>query len=158
MRFRSSRRPRAVLVLGAVWLVAGSLGCGQTAAHSTLPRGTLFLGSSRVPLRVEVAETEASKERGLMNRTTLAEDAGMVFPFDGPTTATFYMKDTLIPLSIAFWDGTRRIVAILDMEPCPADPCQNYSAGVPFVAAVEANRGFFAEHGIGIGDTVELER
>jgi uncharacterized membrane protein (UPF0127 family) len=66
------------------------------------------------------------------------------------------MKDTPIPLSIAFWDRRDRIVALLDMEPCRADPCPTYDAGVPYVGAVEANQGFFANHGVTTGDRVEL--
>jgi uncharacterized protein len=111
-----------------------------------------------VSLHVEIAETETARQRGLMDRTSLASDAGMVFLFDSPVQVGFYMKDTLIPLSIAFWDRNLRIVTILDMAPCRADPCPDYFAQRPFVGAVEANQGFFAEHGIGVGDKVELER
>ena len=107
---------------------------------------------------MEIAETDAARQRGLMGRTSLARDAGMAFLFDAPVEAGFYMKDTLIPLSIAFWGQDSAIVAILDMEPCRADPCPDYFAGRAFVGAAEANQGFFAEHGIGVGDRVELER
>ena len=138
--------------------VLGGGGCGQRAVHSGLPHGSLFLGPERVALHVEIAETEATRQRGLMDRASLARDAGMAFLFDSPVQIGFYMKDTLIPLSIAFWDQTRRIVTILEMTPCRADPCPDYFAGRPFVGAVEANKGFFSEHGIAIGDEVELER
>jgi uncharacterized protein len=141
------------IVLAAALL--GGTACGQTAA---LPRGTLFLGPSRVVLHVQIAETEAAREHGLMDRTSLAPDAGMAFLFDSPVQVGFYMKDTLIPLSIAFWDQNLRIVSILDMAPCRADPCPDYFARRAFVGAVEANQGFFAEHGIEVGDGVELER
>ena len=136
----------------------GGIGCGQTAAHSGLPEGTIFLGSDRLALHVEIAETEPARQRGLMDRTSLGRDSGMAFLFDSPVQVGFYMKDTLIPLSIAFWDQNLRIVTILDMAPCRADPCPDYFAQRPFVGAVEANQGFFAEHGIGVGDKVELER
>jgi uncharacterized membrane protein (UPF0127 family) len=93
-----------------------------------------------------------------MDRTSLAPDAGMAFLFEVPVEIPFYMKDTLIPLSIAFWDENLRIVAILDMTPCRADPCPDYFAPRPYLGAVEANRGFFTEHGIEVGSEVELER
>jgi uncharacterized membrane protein (UPF0127 family) len=141
----------------AVALISG-IACGQRATHSGPPTGTLFLGPERVALQVQIAETEPARQKGLMGRKTLAPDAGMAFLFDSPVRVAFYMKDTLIPLSIAFWDRDSRIVTILDMTPCPADSCPNYYAQRAFVGAVEANQGFFAEHGIGIGDTVELER
>jgi uncharacterized membrane protein (UPF0127 family) len=144
-------------VVLAIALLTG-IGCGQTAAHSALPRGTLVLGPSRVVLHVEIAETEAARQRGLMDRTSLARDSGMAFLFGSPVQVGFYMKDTLIPLSIAFWDQNLRIVTILDMRPCRADPCPDYFAQRPFVGAVEANQGFFAEHGVEVGEKVELER
>jgi uncharacterized membrane protein (UPF0127 family) len=80
----------------------------------------------------------------------------MAFLFDGSTSEVFWMKDTLIPLSIAFWDGRGRIVAIMDMAPCRADPCPTYGPGVPYAGAVEVNEGFFRQHGVEVGNTVEL--
>ena len=159
-RHHSNRRSATRRSLGLALTVAllAGVGCGPRGSHSGLPRGTLFLGPDRVELHVEIAETESARQRGLMGRTTLDRDAGMAFLFSGPVQVGFYMKDTLIPLSIAFWDQTSAIVAILDMTPCHDEPCPDYFARRPFVGAVEANRGFFADHGIGIGDEVELER
>jgi uncharacterized membrane protein (UPF0127 family) len=93
-----------------------------------------------------------------MDRTSLAADRGMVFLFDEPGDGGFWMKDTTIPLSIAFWDEHGRIVATLDMDPCRGDPCPLYSPGVTYVGAVEANRGYFVAHGISTGDRVALSR
>jgi uncharacterized protein len=149
---------RAMIVLVTALSLGTAVGCGQTATHTGLPRGTVYLGQTRVPLHMEIAETEAARQRGLMGRTSLAADAGMAFLFRSPVQVGFYMKDTLIPLSIAFWDQARQIVAILEMAPCRRDPCPDYYAGQPFVGAVEANRGFFTQHGIEVGDRVELQR
>lgn len=91
-----------------------------------------------------------------MGRTALPSDQGMVFVFGRPTTDRFWMKDTLIPLSIAFWDERNRVVAILDMPPCRADPCPTYGPDQPYDGAVEVNLGYFADHGIEVGDHVEL--
>ena len=93
-----------------------------------------------------------------MGRRRLSPDAGMVFLFDRPTENAFWMKNTLIPLSIAFWDGSGRIVSILDMAPCRRNPCPLYSPGEPYIGAVEVNRGFFTAHRIQVGDRVELDR
>ena len=93
-----------------------------------------------------------------MGRRSLPPDAGMVFLEDGPTDASFWMKDTLIPLSIAFWGSDERIVDLQDMEPCRADPCPLYRSTAPYVGAVEANRGFFEAHGVTLGDLVRLDR
>jgi uncharacterized membrane protein (UPF0127 family) len=66
------------------------------------------------------------------------------------------MKNTLIPLSIAFWDEDGRIVGIRDMDPCTADPCPTYGSPDPYVGALEVDQGFFTEHGVVIGDRIEL--
>ncbi|HEX2068889.1 MAG TPA: DUF192 domain-containing protein [Actinomycetota bacterium] len=109
-------------------------------------------------LRVEIADTPPARSAGLMGRRHLAPDAGMAFLFDEPTENRFWMKNTLIPLSIAFWDETGRIVSILHMAPCREDPCPLYSAGTSYIGAVEVNRGFFKAHGVRVGDRVELQR
>jgi uncharacterized membrane protein (UPF0127 family) len=109
-----------------------------------------------VRVTVEEADTPAERAHGLMGRTSLGTDEGMVFVFDGPTDGSFWMKDTLIPLSIAFWDEDGRIVGIRDMEPCTADPCPTYGSPEPYVGALEVDQGFFAEHGVVIGDRIEL--
>ena len=107
-------------------------------------------------LTVEAADTPEERERGLMDRTSLEADHGMVFIFDGPTDGAFWMKDTLIPLSIAFWDEAGEIVGLNDMDPCTADPCPTYGSPEPYVGALEVNQGFFDEHGVVIGDRIEL--
>jgi uncharacterized membrane protein (UPF0127 family) len=114
--------------------------------------------SGPVTLDVEIAAEGRARNIGLMGRSRLAADAGMVFLFDGPRTGGFWMKDTLIPLSIAFWDQSGRIVRILHMTPCRADPCRSYFPGVTYVGAVETNRGWFAAHGVQRGDRVTLSR
>ena len=109
-----------------------------------------------VEVAVEVADDDDERNIGLMNRERLDPDAGMVFLWEEPLHATFWMKDTLIPLSIAFWNEQERIVAILDMEPCVADPCPSYDPGTEFEGALEVNQGFFDDHGVEVGDTVQL--
>ncbi|HXF56441.1 MAG TPA: DUF192 domain-containing protein [Actinomycetota bacterium] len=151
---------RAAGLILAVLLLPGLLAACGRGEPAPLPRGRLTIVTDRGPvvLRVEVAETPQARRRGLMGRPSLPEDAGMVFLFDRPTQGAFWMKDTLIPLSIAFWGQDGRIVAMLDMEPCRADPCLRYAPGVPYVGAVEVNLGFFERHGVEVGDRVELER
>lgn len=103
----------------------------------------------------EVADTAEERRRGLMGREELAPDAGMLFLFEGPSSGGFWMKDTLIPLSIAFLrsiDGSRfRVVSILEMEPCEADPCPTYDPETTYDAALEVNQGWFAEAGVEVG-------
>ena len=109
-----------------------------------------------VRLHVEIASTPTDRTQGLMGRDFLPPDQGMAFLWNRPVEESFWMKDTTIPLSIAFWDTHERIVAILDMPPCRADPCPTYDAGMPYIGAVEANQGFFVDHGVHVGDRVTL--
>jgi uncharacterized membrane protein (UPF0127 family) len=108
-------------------------------------------------LNVRIAETEQERQTGLMNVMALAPDDGMAFVFDEPVTTTFWMKDTLIPLSVAFVGQDGRVVSTSDMQPCQADPCPTYAASSPYTLAVEANLGWFADHGIAAGDRARLE-
>lgn len=117
--------------------------------------------SDTFTLGVEIAETETQRQRGLMQRTSLAPDSGMIFLFqqDQKPDDVFWMYNTLIPLSIAFLDAEGVIGSIHNMEPCTSpypQYCPNYAAGVPFRAALEVNRGYFEEHQIGVGDRVTL--
>jgi uncharacterized membrane protein (UPF0127 family) len=111
-----------------------------------------------VVLDVEIAETRRARATGLMGRESLPGDAGMVFLERTPVRQSFWMKDTLIPLSVAFWDKRGEIIAILDMEPCRADPCPTYDPGVAWLGAVEVNQGFFSQRGVEVGDEVTLRR
>jgi uncharacterized protein len=106
---------------------------------------------------VEVADSDAERQRGLMGRSELGADAGMIFVYDTDQRGGFWMKDTLVPLSIAFYDRTGRILRILDMEPCRHDPCRIYDPGVAYRGALEVNRGAFRRWGIREGDALRLE-
>jgi uncharacterized membrane protein (UPF0127 family) len=92
-----------------------------------------------------------------MGVRALAPDEGMVFVFDEPHEGGFWMKDTLLPLSIAFWDQEGLIIDIFTMEPCEADPCPTYRPRGPYVAALEMGAGWFDGHGVSLGDRVHIE-
>lgn len=155
---------RATIVVAAVLALAG---CAPTTSSSStpspapsFPRGTVLIdtGSDTVLVHVLVAQTEEQREHGLMDRTSLPADDGMVFIFFEPTQSGFWMKDTLIPLSIAFFDVDGKILKILDMKPCAPDasPCPIYDPGVSYMGALEVNRGAFERLGVGEGDTVHV--
>jgi uncharacterized protein len=147
------KRQRAFLSL---LVIASAL---LSACREPESLSTLRFDGGRTTLRVELADSADERSRGLMGRTELPADRGIVFLFDAPTESWFWMKDTQIPLSIAFWDRELRIVAILDMEPCEEnEACPKYRPSTSYVGAVEANQGFFTEHGVEPGDQVELER
>jgi hypothetical protein len=115
-------------------------------------------GGEEVVVRVEVADTDDERQVGLMNRESLPEDAGMIFLFDEDVSGGFWMKNTLIPLSIAFADANGTIVRILDMEPCETDPCPTYEPGVFYRSALEVNQGAFEDWGVAEGDTLTLRQ
>jgi len=116
----------------------------------------VVLTPSGAQLRVEIADTPELRERGLMGRTSLADDAGMVFVWPEDTTSAFWMKDTLMPLSVAFIASDGTVLAMIDMEPCRADPCPVYDAHVAYRMALEVNKGAFARHGVRVGDRARL--
>jgi len=138
-------------------VAVGLVACSHTGrdAGST---ARIETSGGPVVVHVAVADTPAARERGLMNVRDLAPDGGMAFVFDDPSSSAFWMKDTPLPLSIAFWGRDRRIAAIMDMAPCRAGPCPTYRPDRPFVGALEVHRGFFAEHAVEVGDRIALVR
>jgi len=150
-----------VLVLLSVLLAGCASGSSDTGSGTTTAASelrTVTIDASRgkeVEVRVEVADTEPERELGLMGRTALGEDRGMLFVFDEEQELSFWMKDTLIPLSVAFMDSEGRIVDIQDMKPLDEDPPYTVSAE-PAQYALEVNKGFFEERGIEVGDSAEL--
>ena len=144
-------RPHFVLVFAALFVALTACGAAGPAVVFDTPTG-----STRI--RVEVADTDATREKGLMGRTELADDAGMAFVWPADTSSAFWMKDTLLPLSIAFVSADGRVLALLDMDPCRADPCPLYDPRTSYRMALEAKQGAFVRWGIRIGDTARLVR
>jgi uncharacterized membrane protein (UPF0127 family) len=120
------------------------------ATAADLPLRTLSVRDQK--LVVEVAATPESRETGLMKRFSLRRDHGMLFVFEVPQPLAFYMRNTYIPLSIAFVDARGRIVNIEDMR--PKDESTHWSKG-PALYAIEMQQGWFAAKGIAAGDVVE---
>ncbi len=136
--------------------VAGLVACTGTDQHPDRPPSEVRFEGVEAVLHVDVAQTPEARQRGLMGVEELPADHGMAFVFDGPVRSGFWMKDTLIPLSIAFVDERGRVIGVRDMYPCEADPCPSYGVGKPYVLAVEANLGWFDDHGVEPGDRVKL--
>ena len=116
----------------------------------------LSAGRDTVTIRAEVARTPQQKTMGLMERRSLAEDAGMLFVYEEeqPADAGFWMYRTRIPLDIAFADSLGRIVAIRRMEPCNAQliaGCPSYAPEHPYRVALEVNAGLLARRGVMVG-------
>lgn len=148
-----------IRLINPLWfclLVAGLISCSpeKTDAQSKLPVRTLTLQGQdgrQVLVRAEVAETDQSRAQGLMYRKTVPEGTGMLFVFDRDQVLTFWMKNTLVPLSIAYISADGLIIDILDMEPKSLKPVVS-SRSVRY--ALEVPRGYFTKAGIREGDRV----
>jgi uncharacterized protein len=131
--------------------------CGGTnTPPPDRPPSTVSFEGADALLYVDVADDVEERRRGLMGVASLPADEGMAFVFDEPVSSTFWMKDTLIPLSIAFLGEDDRVIGVRDMQPCEADPCPTYGVDGPYILAIEANLGWFEDHGIQAGDQAEL--
>lgn len=104
-----------------------------------------------------LADTEQTRAQGLMNRQDLAGYDGMVFVFEQDSDASFHMLNTVIPLTVAFFDRGGDYVSAADMIPCIAGTeCENYSATTPYRTAIEVPKGGLAALGIGPGSTIRV--
>jgi uncharacterized membrane protein (UPF0127 family) len=108
---------------------------------------------------VEIAADDASRTRGLMDRTEMAPDHGMLFVFEDDAPRAFWMKNTKIPLDMLFFDADRRLVSVQhDVPPCTADPCPGYSSGAPARYVLELNAGQARTRGVAPGDALQIHR
>lgn len=125
------------------------------AGREPTPSATIRVETGSIALiLLEIANTEAQRETGLMFRQSLDPDSGMIFVWQSLTADTFWMKDTLIPLSIAWISQDLKIVGIQEMA--ALDDKTQHSPGVPYLYAIEANKGYFTSMGIRVGDSVQL--
>jgi len=113
------------------------------AAHAQLPAVELAAGMHLI--RAEVADSMSTRMTGLMHRKSMAPNAGMVFVFEESAAHCMWMKNTLIPLSVAFIDEAGAIINIADMQPHSE---QSHCATRPARYALEMNKGWFTQRGI----------
>jgi len=127
MRFR-----RSVIGFLVIAALVGALAAAGSEANTSVTR----LKLDGVPFHPELALTSASRIRGLMNRRQAPAD-GMLFVHRQDTTGGFWMKDTLVPLTIVFFDADGKRVRRLSMKPCRSDPCPIYSPRRKYRFALE---------------------
>ncbi|MDI7260962.1 MAG: DUF192 domain-containing protein [Thermodesulfobacteriota bacterium] len=145
-RLSPARRIKAILL--SLLLLSFSI------AHSqSLPKIPLYIKEKEI--WVEVAKTPDERAMGLMGRKELGKDEGMFFIFESEGYHGFWMKDTLIPLSIAFIDREGRIVKITDMKPLTLT---SHSPPQPVLYALEMNKGWFSRNGVRVGDVVRFSK
>ena len=112
-------------------------------------------GARRAAVSVELADTPATREYGLMYRKQMDEDAGMIFIFTEPKHQTFWMKNTIIPLDMIFADASGKIIGVVRN----AEPFSEAIDEVPGDSqyVLEVNGGFCDRHGVKAGDTLHFE-
>jgi hypothetical protein len=123
-------------------------GFEQAAATVTAADGT------ECELCLWLAETGSQRALGLMYVTDLGGPDGMIFRYDSPNTSAFWMKNTVMPLSIAFYDQGGAYLDGFDMAPCTADPCPTYPTPANFADAIEVPQGMLDELGIKPGSVL----
>ena len=136
---------------GAKRTLSGALFCSLLLTTSLLagcqiaPSNAPKLLAPLDQLRLEWADVYQEREKGLMGRTSLPENAGMMFVFETPKTYCFWMKNTLIPLSVGFIDTQGRLVQIAHMQP---RSLQHHCAKQPILYALEVNQGWFERNNV----------
>src|SRR5512139_3334322 len=133
------RRSRTVWNPSLKWLILASFLWVPFVYSQTLPKIPVYLTGKEI--WVEVVRTPEERAQGLMGRKHLREDEGMLFIFEKEDYHSFWMKNTLIPLSIAFIDQEGRIVKITDMKPMTLD---SHSPPKPVLYALEMRKGWFS--------------
>ena len=140
---------RALMLASALAFAACGNGTPPAVPGAQLPVDWLTVGGHRIT--VELARGPDEQSRGLMFRQSLPPDHGMLFLFPRDDVQAFWMRNTTIPLSIAYADRRGRIVRIADLEPLDEQPVTSIA---PARYALEMNRGWFAAHQVVAGDRI----
>ena len=141
---------------GLCWLavLGGVTACSDTTCPTDIPR-TAALHISGQKLSVEIAATPSERSCGLAFRQNLPGNQGMLFVYPDVGIREFWMKNTRIPLDLAYLAETGRVAEIYQMS--PSDPEQRYRSGHSIAFALEVNRGWFEAHDVNIGDTITIQ-
>jgi uncharacterized membrane protein (UPF0127 family) len=108
-------------------------------------------------IELEVTRTPQQQQMGLMYRSSLPKNRGMLFSFNPPTPTRFWMKNTIIPLDMIFLRNGRIIAIFSDVPPCSADPCQSYGPASEIDQVIELAGGRAEELGLKVGDKIAIE-
>jgi uncharacterized membrane protein (UPF0127 family) len=144
----------AIALTGAALWGCSSSEAAPSGVVTQLPPTTISVSLGTGTITAEIAATVIARDSGLMGRTAMGADTGMLFVYQGdqsPAFTAFWMHDTLIPLSIAFMDSTKHVINIDDMA---ANTDTYHFATAPYRYALEVNQGWFASHGVTAGTAV----
>lgn len=149
---RSAEWPAGAWLPCVIALALMLSGCGRSNDKpQSLPKTAITIAGRT--LAVEVASTDAQREMGMMYRRSLAPDEGMLFVFPKERRLGFYMKNTYVPLSIAYIAANGRIVNIVHMEPLTK---KDHPSRLPVKYALEMPLGWFEKNKVRDGDTVGI--
>lgn len=149
----------SIFCASAVFILTGCTPRAQVGEPDFLTVQPILLISPEqkgMPLLVEVARTPEERSKGLMFREELPADTGMLFLFDQPRKLSFWMKNTLIPLDIIFFDAQGKVVSTQSMVPCTEKVCSTYDSGAPSLSALEVSQGFVRRYGVGEGWSMQI--
>lgn len=128
----------------------------------TFPMRKIFFKTTKTELKVQIAETNEQRSHGLMFRKELPDSQGMLFVSEDETYQSFWMKNTLIPLSIGFFDKNKKLLEVLDMQPAlgPVSDSQlpSYRSRDRALYALEVPIGWFKRKNIHVGDVFEFKK
>jgi uncharacterized protein len=150
----SSRNPItvAIAIIIALSTLTIALGaCAQGPRIEIVGPG----GAQRAVVSVEIADTTATREYGLMYRKQMDENAGMIFVFKSPRHNEFWMKNTVIPLDMIYADGAGKIIGVVRNAPPFSEDIDAVDGDSQYV--LEVNGGFCDRHGVKVGDTLRFE-
>jgi uncharacterized protein len=126
--------------------------CGKSGDRTGPPASdTVVVAFTGGSVTAQIAATQSARETGLMSRAMLGADSGMLFVFPFDQQAAFWMKDTAIPLSIAFLDAAQRVLDVQEMV--AFDTVNLHRPALPYRYALEANKGWFTAHSVAAGAT-----
>ncbi len=149
--------------IGCLGLGLFLIGCASTSVSSqpSMVQSLPIAAQTRIGgnlIQLEVARTPQQQEIGLMNRTKLANDRGMLFPFDPPRPVQFWMRNTLIPLDMLFLRNGVVAGIAQNVPPCKADPCPTYGdRNQDIDQVIELRGGRAAELGLKAGDRLAVQ-
>jgi hypothetical protein len=150
---------KILIVLFGLMIVSGGLSYLFFSMHRSGLVDISFSGQPDLVVHAELAQTPAQWSKGLMYRTSMPADSGMLFIFPDETPRSFWMKNTMVPLDMIFISAAGKIVDIKnDFQPCTADPCPIYQSAAPAKYVLEVNAGIVKAKAVNLGEMIILEK
>lgn len=151
-----SKRPFLWISIFLIFSLSGIIIYQQYLKFTEKNTLIIYTGAGTVKIRVEYAITSEEWQKGLMNRSSLNKNSGMIFVFPEEKNQSFWMKNVLIPLDVIFVSSNGRINEIATLNPCSEEPCSVYNSKNPSKYVIEINAGSTERWKILEGDILEI--